>query len=568
MGNKKLAVGISMLMLSGMLIGVYVVYHKKNTSSPSLEDSDQKSASSKAVEAICKPTDYKETCQTTLSNAAGNITNPKDLIRIAFNVAIQQVGDALNNMTVLKDAEADPRTKIAYENCHQLLQDSEEDLRHTVHRFDTFDLENLDDYLADIKTWLSGALTFQGTCLDGFENTTGDASEKMKQLLKVSGELTRNGLAMVDEFSKSLTTLDINSFTGRKLLASDGMPAWVDAGKRRLLHASNITISFPTPAYNLTGTLTPNVVVAKDGSGDCKTITEALAKVPKKNKKPFVILIKAGVYNEYVMVTKKMSNVVLLGEGPNNTRITGNKNVVDGTPTFNSATFTVQANHFFARGIGFENSAGAAKHQAVAVRVTSDMAMFYQCNFDGYQDTLYAHAHRQFYRECQISGTIDFIFGDASAVFQNCTMIVRKPLENQACMVTAQGRDERRENTGLVLQHCNIIPSPELKASIEPVMVYLGRPWKLFSRTIILNSNIDGIVAPQGWAPWAGSFGLETSFYAELGNTGAGASTSKRVTWGGIKKINALEASDFCASNFIRGNLWVKPTGLPYDSNI
>ncbi|XP_047330182.1 putative pectinesterase/pectinesterase inhibitor 28 [Impatiens glandulifera] len=228
----------------------------------------------------------------------------------------------------------------------------------------------------------------------------------------------------------------------------------------------------------------------------------------------------------------------------------------------------VQANHFFAKGITFENTAGASKHQAAAARVSSDMAIFYQCSFDGYQNTLFAHAHRQFYRDCTISGTLDFIFGDASALFQNCTMIVKKPLEDQPCTVTAQGREERRENTGIVLQNCTIVPSKELKATVEPVKVFLGRPWKVFSRTIVMNSNIDGFIAPEGWSPWAGTFGLDTSFYAEIGNTGAGASLNKRVTWGGIKKINIQEADEFSARRFINGDIWVKPSGVPYDSSI
>ncbi|KAL9669941.1 hypothetical protein QQ045_007491 [Rhodiola kirilowii] len=117
-----------------------------------------------------------------------------------------------------------------------------------------------------------------------------------------------------------------------------------------------------------------------------------------------------------------------------------------------TATFTALGNNFTAINIGIENTAGAIKEQAVALRVGSDMSFFYNYSINGYQDTLYAHAHRQFYRDCTISGTIDFIFGGAAAVFQNCQLIIRKPLPNQQNMITAHGRTEPGETTGLVIQ--------------------------------------------------------------------------------------------------------------------
>ncbi|ONK78706.1 uncharacterized protein A4U43_C02F21590 [Asparagus officinalis] len=116
----------------------------------------------------------------------------------------------------------------------------------------------------------------------------------------------------------------------------------------------------------------------------------------------------------------------------------------------------IVADGFIAKDMGFENTAGPEKHQAVGLRAQSVRSVFYNCHMDGYQDALHAHTKRQFYRNCTISGTIDFIFGDAAFLFQNCTFVIRKPMDNQQTIVTAQGRKERREASGIVLHNCMI----------------------------------------------------------------------------------------------------------------
>ena len=213
---------------------------------------------------------------------------------------------------------------------------------------------------------------------------------------------------------------------------------------------------------------------------------------------------------------------------------------------------------FLAMSMGFRNTAGPEKHQAVAIRVQSDRAIFLNCRMEGYQDTVYAQTHRQYYRGCVISGTIDFIFGDASAVFQNCLITVRKPLDNQQCIVTAQGRTNKRETTGIVLQNCRIVADTDLIPKKAVVKSYLGRPWKEFSRTIVMESTIGDLIQPVGWMPWDGDFALSTLYYAEYNNKGPGAAVTGRVKWRGYKVIKQEEAMKYTVGPFLQGDDWLK----------
>ncbi|KAL3829354.1 hypothetical protein ACJIZ3_018156 [Penstemon smallii] len=547
-----------------MVIGTVVSVNKKDgkdsTTAPptSNNGSGSISASTKAVKAICGPTDYKETCEESLSNT--NTTDPKELIRVAFEATVKNIGDALKNSSLLEEAATDSRTKGAFKVCQEVLEDSIDDLKRSFEKVGAFDASKIDDYVMDVKTWLSAAITYQETCIDAFENTTGDTGEKMKKLLKTANELSSNGLAMVNDFSSIFSSLQLGGFSGsRRLLSEEGRifkkgdqtPSFVKNKERKLMAA--------TPA-----SLKVNAVVAQDGSGQFKTISEAISKVPPKNNLTYVIHVKAGVYKETVTIPKKVNKIVLIGDGPLKTKISGNKNYADGVQTFQSATLAVNGDDFMAKDIGIENTAGPIKHQAVAVRVSGDQAIFHNVQMDGFQDTLYTHNYRQYYRDCTITGTIDFVFGDALAFFQNCNFIVRKPMDNQACMVTAQGRKEHRGVGAIIMQNCNIKAEKAFTDVTPPLKAYLGRPWKEYSRTIIMNSNIDGFIAPEGWAPWMGTFALDTLYYGEYNNRGAGSKLDNRVTWKGIKKITPQIAESFTPAKMYVGDLWVKNSGVPY----
>ncbi|KAK6265360.1 hypothetical protein QUC31_016197, partial [Theobroma cacao] len=557
MGKKVAIISVCSVFLVAMVVAVAVGVsrsHGGRGNGGGATPTGEISTSTKAIKAICQPTDYRETCEKSLSSA--NTTDPKELIKIGFQAAISEIKKVIANSSTVKEVAKDPMARQALENCHELMDYAIDDLKNSFNQLGEFDFSKLDEYIENLKIWLGGAITYQQTCLDGFMNTTGEAGKKMQALLKTSQELTSNGLAMVSEISSILGNLNIQNIgeisTGqRRLFAENGFPMWVSSEQRSRIRQ--------TPA-----TIKPNVVVAKDGSGKYTSINEALQEVPKDNPTTFVIYIKAGVYKEQVIVTKSMTNVMFIGDGRTKTKITGDLNYADGTGTFRTATVGVVGDGFIAKDIGFENTAGAIKHQAVALRVQSDQSIFYNCQMDGYQDTLYAHSHRQFYRDCTISGTIDFIFGDSATVLQNCKIIVRKPLENQQCIVTAQGRIERREVSALVLQNCTISGDPEYLPVKDKNKAYLGRPWKEFSRTLIMQSQIDDIIAPEGWLPWNGDFALNTLWYAEFGNRGPGAVQTHRVTWRGIKKINAAIARRFTPGVFLRGDDWIPKAGVPY----
>lgn len=569
--RKRVAIiSVSAVVLVAMVVAVTVgVTHSHAWASE--ESNEDKPAgphlmaSKKAIEAICEPTQFKKNCVDSLSSAAGDTTDPKELVRVAFKVAVKRINEASKKSVTLQQLEKDPRSKGALQDCKELMNYSIEELEDCFEKMGNLDISKIDELLADLKIWLSAAITYQETCLEGFRNTSGNAGANMRKALNSSAELTRNSLAIVSEISTVLTSLQIPFFS-RRLLSEEqslpfategGFPTWVSGGKRKLLAASAANIK-------------ADAVVAKDGSGKYNTINAALADVPLKSNKTFVIYIKQGVYNEQISVIRKMTNVMFIGDGPTKTRITGNKNYVDGTGTFKTATVAAIGDGFMAKDIGFENSAGAAKHQAVALLVQSDNSIFFNCQMDGYQDTLYTHTKRQFYRDCTITGTIDFIFGDAAVVFQNCKLIVRKPLDNQQCIVTAQGRKDPKEPTGTVLQGCTISAAPEYFPLRKTLKSYLGRPWREYSRTIIMQTQIDDLIQPEGWLPWNGDFGLATLFYAEYNNKGPGAVLTGRVKWPGVKtgKISPASFAQFTPGQFLNGDSWIKISGVPYTTGM
>ncbi|XP_022742428.1 putative pectinesterase/pectinesterase inhibitor 28 [Durio zibethinus] len=587
--NRIAIIAVCSFLLVAMVVAVTVGVSINETNSDDETNNGTKnsqvSSSMKAIKSICQPTDYRKTCEEQLRAEAGNSTDIKELIQAAFKAAMKFASQAAKNSTTLRDFEKDPRSKKALDVCKQLMTYSVNELQKSFNQIDKLDETKFDKMLADLKIWLSATITNQQTCLDGFRNTTTNTGEKMKKALNISMQLSRNGLAIVTEMAEVLKQLEIQGVS-RRLLQEEELPVvghydWTsfletNPWTRRLLQDydppvighGEFEIQFgvrrmmaATPSR-----FKPDIVVAKDGSGDFMTINAAMTRIPLNAIKPFVIYIKVGVYEENLEFGYSMVNVTLIGDGKEKTRITGLLNNADGVPTFKTATVAVNGDNFFAKNIGFENSAGAAKYQAVALMVLSDFAVFYNCSMDGYQDTLYVHSKRQFYRDCTVSGTIDFVFGDAAVVFQNCTFLVRKPLDKQQNIVTAQGRFDVRQPTAIVIQNSTFTAAPELVPVKDKFPTYLGRPWGNFSRTIIMESYLDDLIKPEGWTIWDGPWGLRTCFYSEFNNHGPGSNNTGRVTWGGIKKIRHWAALGFTPGKFIDGDSWIKPRRVPYIS--
>ncbi|GAB4861912.1 hypothetical protein Ancab_037167 [Ancistrocladus abbreviatus] len=310
-------------------------------------------------------------------------------------------------------------------------------------------------------------------------------------------------------------------------------------------------------------------VVGEVGKRRFRTINEAVnaaSKVPGNEK--IVIHVKKGMYEETVNVDRP--NIELVGDGIGHTIISCSLSATNGLKTFHTATFAINGNAigFIARGITFRNNAGGGVTPAVALRSSANYTAFYHCSFEGYQDTLYAHQGWQFYRNCVISGTVDFIFGNAAAVFQNSKIYIRNPPPgvSNVSFITAHGR-ATEENTGFVFQHCRVTSEPGSDLVRIP-RTYLGRPWKTHARVVFMETYLDNLIDPAGWSRWNDNDPPHTIYFAEYMNEGPGAVTTGRVNWPGYHWVkDEEEISQFTIKNFLMRPAqteWLKASRIPY----
>ncbi|KAK4487577.1 hypothetical protein RD792_005773 [Penstemon davidsonii] len=308
-----------------------------------------------------------------------------------------------------------------------------------------------------------------------------------------------------------------------------------------------------------------DVVVVADGTGKSTSISNALRAAPDYSTKIYIIYVKKGVYKEYVNIGKEKSNIMLIGDGIDAMVVSDNRNYVDGWTT-QEHYVTVKGQGFIARDITFENTTGLEKQQAVAFMSESDRTILHRCAFKGYQDTLYARDQRQFYRECKITGTVDFIFGDGTVLFQACDILARQALPGDgidATIVSANcnyvdGRTTYRSGTFYVKGQGLIVRDITIENTAGPAKQQVV--------AFMSESDAHGAIQPEGWLPWNKSdFALDTLYYGEYMNNGPGVKLGGRVKWPDYHVItNPVQASVFTVAKFIDGDTWLHSTGVKY----
>ncbi|CAI6006829.1 unnamed protein product [Closterium sp. NIES-64] len=354
----------------------------------------------------------------------------------------------------------------------------------------------------DVPFWITAARDQLTTCLDGIWEFAVDTFKS-----HAGKSLTSHGKNLKKSFDTAIALALLAAAARRsaqklpsprrETLEGGGPgepPSWVEAGmyeRIRELQARMQGDHAEAQAWAERGRklqlakvkkLKPNAVVGRNER--YKKINDALKAAPKTGL--YVVYIKAGTYKEKVLVSRE--GVILVGDGASKTIITGKDSVAGGFTTYNTATVSVKKNYFQAAGIKFENTAGIQGNQAVALMIDADKAVVYDCSVTGYQDTLYTHSGRQYYRNSFISGITDFIFGNAAAVIDNCTIEMRAGKSN--IPITASGR-ESETPTGIVIRYSFVTAE-------------------------------KGQISKEGWSTWNGDTYGKCVYYAEKDSEGPG----------------------------------------------
>lgn len=313
----------------------------------------------------------------------------------------------------------------------------------------------------------------------------------------------------------------------------------------RVLNSSSV-VSDVVVKQQYTTTDNNFIVVAKDGSGNYLSIQDAINNCAAFPYKKTTIFIKNGTYKEKIRVNEWNTNIILVGESKENTIITYDDNFnkigLGKNSTFYTYTLLVEANDIVLKNLTIENSSGDIG-QAVALSIFSDRVVVTNCKIIGNQDTLYASGiGRQYYLNCYIEGTTDFIFGSATALFENCQIHSKKD-----SFITAASTPENAKY-GFVFKNCNLTSSAETKK------VFLGRPWRIYAKTVFITCKLGEHIVSEGWHNWSKPEAEKTCFYAEYENYGVGANSEKRVQW--AKEISEKQIKNYTIINILGNSNW------------
>ena len=308
---------------------------------------------------------------------------------------------------------------------------------------------------------------------------------------------------------------------------------------KKILTILSLVLMLGTTAVGNAAEYKRNITVAQDGSGDYKTITEALEGIRAFMDYTVTVNIKNGVYREKVVVPAWLENVEFIGESVEETIITWNDHAnINKMGTFRTYTLKVDGTDLVFRNLTIENNAEQLG-QAVALHTEGDRLTFINCRFLGNQDTIYTGGKRTrlYFSNCYVEGTTDFIFGPATALFENCEIRSKRD-----SFVTAASTPEDVP-VGYVFYNCR------LTADAGVTKVYLGRPWRPYAHTVFIDCEMGEHITAAGWENWRNPENEKTARYGEIGSTGPGAAQDGRVKW--ARSISRAEAAALLDYNYI-----------------
>lgn len=272
------------------------------------------------------------------------------------------------------------------------------------------------------------------------------------------------------------------------------------------------------------------IVVSRDGTGNFRTLQEAIESARAFMDYTVTIYVRNGVYKEKVIVPSWVENIDIIGEDRDKTIITYDDHAnINKMGTFRTYTVKVEGSDITFKNLTIENNA-AQLGQAVALHTEGDRLKFINCRISGNQDTIYTGAKftRLYFKDCYIDGTTDFIFGPSTALFEDCIIHSKRN-----SYVTAASTPKEAKY-GYVFKHCKLTAEPGVDK------VYLGRPWRPYAYTLFIECELGKHIVSAGWHNWGKQSNEETARYMEYKNTGEGANASERVAWS--KQLTKKEA--------------------------